>query len=189
MALQIAQDSEADRVLDEYPFAILIGMALDQQYGMEHAFRGGLKLLQRLGTLDPESIATLNPETFKAACAEAPAIHRFPGSMAEKIQRIAAIVEDQYDGDVTKLWLEAADGEELLKRVTALPGFGQQKARIFIALLAKQLNVRPSGWEAVAGDYALDGWRSVADVVDAESLQKVRDYKKAKKAKAKSAGA
>lgn len=157
MTFQIAQDEAADRVLDEYPFAVLIGMTLDQQYGMEHAFRGGHKLLQRLGTLDPGAIAAIDPESFKSVSSQPPAIHRFPGSMAEKIQHIASIVEEQYDGDVTKLWLEAVDGKDLLKQVTALPGFGQQKSRIFIALLAKQLNVRPPGWEDVAGDYALEG--------------------------------
>lgn len=185
MGFQIANEPEADRVLDECPFAVLVGMALDQQYGMEHAFRGGWKLLSRLGTLDPGVIAAMDPEEFKAVCSETPAIHRFPGSMATKVQAIAAIVEEQYGGDVTRLWNEADTGKELLKRVQALPGFGKQKAQIFVALLAKQLGVRPEGWEAAAGDYALEGYRSVADVVDADSLQKVRDYKKAKKAEAK----
>ncbi len=117
--------------------------------------------------------------------ATTPAIHRFPGSMAARLQELARIVEDTYDGDASRLWTEATDGKDLLKRVMALPGFGKQKAQIFVALLAKQLDVRPEGWEAVVGDYALDGHRSVADVVDAESLQKVRDFKKAKKAAAR----
>jgi uncharacterized HhH-GPD family protein len=189
MGFHIANEPEADQVLDEYPFAVLTGMTLDQQYGMEHAFRGGWKLLQRLGDLDTARIAAMDPEEFKTLCAQTPAIHRFPGSMATKVQAIAQIVEQQYGGDVTRLWSEAADGKDLLKRVMELPGFGKQKAQIFVALLAKQLGVRPDGWEKAAGDYALEGYRSVADVVDEASLLKVREYKQAAKAAAKAASA
>ncbi|TDD18678.1 Fe-S cluster assembly protein HesB [Kribbella turkmenica] len=185
MGFQIAGLPDADRVLDEYPFAVVLGMMLDQQYGMEHAFRGGWKVLSRFGTLDPAAIAAAEPEAFKELCSQPPAIHRFPGSMAARLQELAALVESRYDGDVTRLWTEATTGKELLKRVQELPGFGKQKAQIFVALLAKQLGVRPEGWEAVAGDYALDGYRSVADVVDADSLTKVREFKQAKKAAAK----
>lgn len=177
---------EADAVLDEYPFAVALGMMLDQQYGMEHAFRGGWKVLTRFGTLDTAAIASADPEEFKAMASTAPAIHRFPGSMAARAQELAALIENKYDGDVTRLWSEATTGQELFKRVQEMPGFGKQKAQIFVALLAKQLGVRPVGWEAVSGDYALDGYRSVADVVDATSLQKVREYKQMKKAAAKS---
>jgi uncharacterized HhH-GPD family protein len=183
MGFHIAGDEAADKVLDEQPFAVVVGMMLDQQYGMEHAFRGGWKVLSRFGTLDPAAIAAADPDQFKQLCSTPPAIHRFPGSMAARLQELAALVERKYDGDVTRLWTEASTGAELAKRVQELPGFGKQKAQIFVALLAKQLDVRPEGWEAVVGDYALDGHRSVADVVDAESLQKVRDFKKAKKAK------
>jgi uncharacterized HhH-GPD family protein len=175
---------EADEVLDRHPFAVVMGMMLDQQYGMEHAFRGGWKLLSRFGTLDPAAIAAADPEEFKELCSRPPAIHRFPGSMAGRLQELAALVESEYDGDVTRLWSEPTTGNELFRRVQQLPGFGKQKAQIFVALLAKQLGVRPEGWEAVAGDYALEGYRSVADVVDADSLQKVRDHKKQKKAAA-----
>lgn len=185
MGFQIAGEPEADRVLDEYPFAVVVGMMLDQQYGMEHAFRGGWKVLSRFGNLDPAAIAAADPEAFKELCSQPPAIHRFPGSMAARLQELAALVESEYDGDVTRLWREAATGQELFKRVQALPGFGKQKAQIFVALLAKQLGVRPEGWETAAGDYALEGYRSVADVVDEASLHKVRDYKKQKKAAAK----
>ncbi|QOR71868.1 Fe-S cluster assembly protein HesB [Ruania alkalisoli] len=185
MGFQIANEPAADQVLDEHPFAVLVGMMLDQQYGMEHAFRGGWKVLTRFGTLDPAAIATADPDEFKAMCSTPPAIHRFPGSMAGRLQELARIVADDYDGDVTRLWSEAASGKELLKRVMELPGFGKQKAQIFVALLAKQLGVRPDGWQEAAGDYALDGYRSVADVVDAESLLRVREYKQAKKAAAK----
>jgi uncharacterized HhH-GPD family protein len=185
MAFQMTGLSEADQVLDQYPFAVVVGMMLDQQYGMEHAFRGGWKLLERFGTLEPSAIAAAEPESFKELCSRPPAILRFPGSMAARLQELAALVEEEYDGDVTRLWSEPTTGRELFRRVQALPGFGKQKAQIFVALLAKQLGVRPDGWQDVAGDYALEGYRSVADVVDEESLQKVRDYKKQKKAAAK----
>lgn len=187
MGFQIAGTTEADAVLDEHPFAVLLGMMLDQQYGMEHAFRGGYKVLGRFGTLDPAAIAAAEPEAFKAMCSRPPAIHRFPGSMAQRLQELAALVESTYDGDVTRLWTEATTGAELFKRVQELPGFGKQKSQIFVALLAKQLGVRPPGWEVAAGDYALAGYRSVADVVDGESLLKVREFKQAKKAAAKAA--
>jgi uncharacterized HhH-GPD family protein len=185
MGFQIANEPAADQVLDEYPFAVLVGMMLDQQYGMEHAFRGGQKVLSRFGSLDPAAIAAADPEEFKELCARPPAIHRFPGSMAARLQDLAAVVVASYDGEATRLWTEPASGEELFERVHQLPGFGKQKSRIFVALLAKQLGVRPPGWEVVAGDYALEGYRSVADVVDAETLQKVRDFKKQQKAAAK----
>ncbi len=188
MGFQMTNLPEADKVLDEYPFAVVLGMMLDQQYGMEHAFRGGWKVLSRFGTLDPAAIAAADPEEFKELCSQPPAIHRFPGSMSARLQELAALVESRYDGDVTRLWTEPTTGKELFKRVQELPGFGKQKAQIFVALLAKQVGVRPEGWEAVAGDYALDGYRSVADVVDGESLLKVREFKQAKKAAAKAAG-
>ena len=183
MGFQITGDPAADRVLDDSPFALLAGMMLDQQYPMEHAFRGPAKVVDRFGSFDPAAIATADPEAFAAMAATPPAIHRFPGSMSARLQELARIVEEQYGGDASRLWTEASDARDLLRRVMALPGFGKQKAQIFVALLAKQLGVRPEGWEAVVGDYALEGYRSVADVVDADSLQKVRDFKKAKKAK------
>jgi uncharacterized HhH-GPD family protein len=182
MGFQITNEPAADQVLDQYPFAVVLGMMLDQQYGMEHAFRGGWKVLSRFGTLDPAAIAAADPDEFKALCSRPPAIHRFPGSMAARLQELAALVESKYDGDVTRMWTEATTGKELFKRIQELPGFGKQKAQIFVAFLAKQLGVRPDGWEAVAGDYALDGYRSVADVVDGDSLRKVRDFKQQKRA-------
>ena len=185
--IQITGDVSADQVLADDPFALLVGMLLDQQYPMEHAFRGPAKILERFGTLDPEKIADADPEEFAALCATPPAVHRFPGSRATRIQAVAREVVERYDGDTARLWTEAATGAELVKRVMALPGFGRQKAQIFTALLAKQLGVRPEGWERAVGDYALDGYRSVADVVDADSLAKVRAYKKEKKAAAREA--
>lgn len=185
MGIQITGDDAADKVLSDDPFALLIGMLLDQQYPMEHAFRGPAKLLDRFGTLDPATIAAADPEAFAALCATTPAVHRFPGSMATKIQAVAADVVDQYGGDASRIWTEAADGADLVKRVMALSGFGKQKAQIFTALVAKQLGVRPEGWEKAVGDYSLAGYRSVADVVDPDSLGRVRAYKKEKKAAAK----
>ena len=185
MGFQIAGDPAADKVLDDSPFALLVGMMLDQQYPMEHAFRGPAKVLDRFGSLDPAAIADADPDEFVALCSTTPAIHRFPASMATRLQELARIVTDQHDGHAERIWTEAADGKDFLKRVMALPGFGRQKAQIFVALVAKQLDVRLDGWEAAVGDYALEGHRSVADVVDPASLQKVRDTKKEKKAAAK----
>jgi len=188
MALQIAQDPGADRVLTDSPFALLMGMMLDQQFPMERAFAGPAKVLERFGSLDPAAIVAADPEEFAALCAVPPAVHRFPGSMAARIQALAAVVVDEYDGHADRLWTEATSGRELMRRLQALPGFGKQKAQIFTALLAKQLDVRPEGWEAAAGDYAEPGsHRSVADVVDQESLDRVRAFKKQKKAAARGA--
>jgi uncharacterized HhH-GPD family protein len=185
MALRLTGDEAADKVLSNDPFALLLGMLLDQQYPMEHAFRGPAKVLDRFGTLDPVRIADADPEEFAALCAVPPAVHRFPGSMAGRIQAVAREVVDRYDGDAARLWSEAASGDDLVRRVMALPGFGKQKAQIFTALVAKQLGVRPQGWEKAVGDYSLDGYRSVADVVDEASLGKVRAFKKEKKAAAR----
>lgn len=187
MAIHITGDAAADQVLTDDPFALVVGMMLDQQYPMEHAFRGPAKVLERFGTLDPAAIAGADPEEFARLCSTLPAIHRFPGSMAARLQELAGLVADRYDGDVSRLWTEASSGEDLLERVRALPGFGKQKSQIFVALLAKQLGVRPEGWERAVGAYAEPGYRSVADVVDGDSLQKVREFKKASKARARAA--
>ena len=189
MAIHITGDTEADALLEESPFALLAGMLLDQQYPMEHAFRGPAKVRDRFGTLDPAAIAAADPEEFAALCAVPPAVHRFPGSMAGRLQELARIVTDEYDGRAERIWTEASTGADLVKRVQALPGFGRQKAQIFAALVAKQLGCRPDGWEQAVGDYALDGYRSVADVVDTDSLGRVRAYKQEKKAAARRAAA
>jgi uncharacterized HhH-GPD family protein len=190
MPLQIAQDAHADQVLSESSFALLCGMLLDQQFPMERAFAGPAKVLDRFGTLDPAEIAAADPEQFAALCATPPAVHRYPGSMAARIQALAAHVVQEYDGDTARLWQEAADGRDLLRRLQALPGFGKQKAQIFVALVGKQLGVCPEGWEQAAGSYAEPGsFRSVADVVDASSLEKVRAFKKEKKAAARTTSA
>lgn len=186
MALQIAQEEAADRVLSEDPFALLSGMLLDQQVPMERAFAGPAKILERFGSLDPAEIAAADPEKFAALCSTPPAVHRFPGSMAGRIQALAAHVVAEYDGRTERIWEEADSGKDLLKRLQALPGFGKQKAQIFLALLGKQLGVQPDGWAEAAGDYGEPGsFRSVADVVDAGSLEKVRAYKKEKKSAAR----
>lgn len=185
--IQITGDPAADQVLSESPFALLVGMMLDQQFPMERAFAGPAKVLERFGSLEPAAIAAADPETFSELCRTPPAIHRYGGSMAARLQELAGIIERDYGGDASRLWTDVSTGAELLKRIQSLPGFGRQKAQIFVALLAKQLGVRPAGWEAAVGDYALDGYRSVADVVDPESLLKVRAYKQEKKAQAKAA--
>ena len=184
--IRIAQHPPADQVLSEDPFALLVGMLLDQQYPMEHAFRGPWKILERFGTLEPGAIAAAEPDAFADLCATPPAIHRYGRSMAARVQQLAQVVRDEYGGHAERIWAEAADTEDLLARLRSLPGYGDQKARIFAALVGKQLGVRPAGWQEAIGPYAEDGsYRSVADVVDAESLQKVREFKQAAKAEAK----
>ena len=188
--IRIAQDPAADEVLSNDPFALLVGMLLDQQYPMEHAFRGPWKILDRFGTLAPDAIAAAEPEAFADLCSTPPAIHRYGRSMAGRVQQLAAVVRDRYDGRADTIWTEARDTHDLLTRLRDLPGFGDQKARIFAALLGKRLGVRPAGWQEAIGPYAEDGsYRSVADVVDAESLTKVREFKQAAKAQAKAKAA
>ena len=185
--LRIAQDETADELLSSDPFALLLGMLLDQQFPMERAFAGPAKVKERFGTLDPATIAAADPEAFADLCSTPPAVHRYGRSMAGRIQAVAAVVRDEYDGDVTRIWT-GVETAEVVKRLKALPGFGDQKARIFAALLGKQLGVRPDGWREAIGPYAEEGARrSVADVTDEGSLQEVRDFKKAAKAQAKAA--
>jgi uncharacterized HhH-GPD family protein len=183
--LCLAQDPEADQLLSEDPFALLVGMVLDQQIPLEVAFAGPKKIADRIGEFDAAAIADYDPDKFAALCSERPAIHRFPGSMAKRIQAVAQIVVDQYDGDAAALWTAGdPDGPELLRRLKALPGFGEQKARIFLALLGKQYSVTPKGWRTAAGEFGKAGTHmSVADIADAGSLDKVRSYKKHQKQK------
>ena len=182
--LQLVQDPAADALLSANPFALLVGMLLDQQVPMETAFAGPKKIADRMGGLDAHEIANCDPDKFAALCSEQPAIHRFPGSMAKRIQTLARTIVDRYDGDAAALWTAGdPDGPGLLRRLKELPGFGDQKARIFVALLGKQYGVTPTGWRAAAGEYGKAGTHlSVADIVDARSLAQVRSHKKQMKA-------
>ncbi len=194
MALNITGDAPADALLTDDPFALLVGMLLDQQVPMETAFAGPAKIRDRMGSFDAESIAAADPEAFAAVFKESPAVHRFPGSMAGRVQALAAEVRDEWGGHAEAIWTRpgidglAPDGAEILRRLQELPGFGEQKAKIFLALLGKQCGLEAEGWREAAGDYGAQGsYRSVADIVDADSLAKVREAKKAAKAKSKAA--
>jgi uncharacterized HhH-GPD family protein len=186
-ALHLTGDKDADSLLSRDPLALLIGMVLDQQVPMEKAFSGPLVLAQRLGgSLDAAAIASMDPDEFSEHFKERPALHRFPGSMAGRVQAVCQIVADEYHGKAQGIWSKLPDGDALIKRLTALPGFGAQKARIFAALLGKQLGVQPEGWREATSPYGKAGtFVSIADIKDAESLGKVRAHKQAMKAKAR----
>jgi uncharacterized HhH-GPD family protein len=193
--LYLAQEPDADRMLATDPLALLIGMLLDQQIPLERAFVAPYRLAERLGVeqlgverLDAAAIAGHDPEALAAIFATPPALHRFPGSMAARVQALCVIVRDEYGGDGAAVWSGAQTGADLVKRLKALPGFGAQKAQIFAALLGKQLGVRPGGWREASGQFGDAGsYRSVADIVDDPSLTRVREYKKQMKAAAKPA--
>ena len=189
--LHLAQDPDADRLLSEDPLALLIGMVLDQQVPLEWAFKSPHELKQRLGgRLDPAEIASMDPERLSEVFARPPALHRFPASNAKRVQALCRIVVERYGGQPERIWESAADGQELLANVRSLPGFGDQKSRIFVALLGKQLGVRPPGWEEAAGDFAAPGSHlSVADIEGPESLALVRRHKQEKKKAAARAAA
>lgn len=190
MSLSITGDATADQLLTDDPFALLVGMLLDQQIAMEAAFSGPAKILERVGTLEPAEIATQDPEGFEAVFRQTPAVHRYPGSMAGRVQTLAAAVRDEWGGDAAAIWTQGSpDGAEVLKRLKALPGFGEQKAKIFLALLGKQYGFDGAGWREAAGDYGQPGHRSVADITSPESLAKVREFKREQKAAAKAAKA
>ena len=183
----ITGDPEADRLLAEEPLALLLGMLLDQQVPMEWAFASPLKIKTRLGgQLDATKIAAMDPDEFLAVCTEKPAIHRFPGSMGKRAYELCQVLADRYDGDAAAVWRDAATGDELLARLQELPGFGAEKARIFLAVLAKRLGVRPPGWEQAAAPFSDAVRRSVADADSPEHLDEVRAWKKEQKAKGKS---
>jgi uncharacterized HhH-GPD family protein len=189
VALWLAQDPEADELLSRSPLALLVGMVLDQQIPLEWAFKGPQNLSRRLGRdLDATDLAGRDPEELAKVFATPPALHRFPGSMAGRVQELCRVIRDDYDGDAANVWAGVADASQLLKRIEKLPGFGKQKAKIFLALLGKQLAVRPKGWREAAGEFGeAKTFRSVADIRDAKSLEKVRAYKKEMKAAAKAA--
>ncbi|MDQ6648679.1 MAG: Fe-S cluster assembly protein HesB [Actinomycetota bacterium] len=185
--MHLAQQPDADALLATDPLALLIGMLLDQQIPLEHAFAGPHTLRDRLGhDLDARELAEFDPDALAALFARPRAIHRYPNSMATRVQALCREIVETYGADAGSVWTDAADGADLLRRLKALPGFGEQKARIFLALLGKQLGVRPTGWREAAGPYGEDGaYRSVADIVDAGSLAEVRAYKQQMKAAAK----
>lgn len=191
MELHITGDPAADKLLSEDPFALLTGMLLDQQVTMESAFAGPEKIKSRIGSMDPGALAAQDPQAFVEMFKERPAVHRFPGSMAGRVQALADTVERDWGGDATAIWTkDNPDGAEVLRRLKALPGFGEQKAKIFLALLGKQRGLEAAGWREAAGHYGdEDAFLSVADIVDPESLLKVRANKQAAKAAAKAAKA
>ncbi|MCR2808566.1 MULTISPECIES: HhH-GPD-type base excision DNA repair protein [unclassified Microbacterium] len=183
MTLHITGDAAADGLLTNDPLALLIGMLLDQQVPMETAFAGPLKIQQRVGALDAATLAGYDPEAFAAVFSQTPAVHRFPGSMAARVQALSAAIQQEWGGDAAALWTRGdPDGREVLRRLKALPGFGEQKAKIFLALLGKQYGYTGAGWREAAGAYGEEGsFRSVADITSAESLTKVREHKRAMK--------
>jgi len=202
MTQHLTGDTAADSLLSDDPFALLVGMLLDQQIPMETAFAGPAKIRDRLGTLDPAVVARYDPTEFVEVFKQTPAVHRFPGSMAGRVQTLAAVVAEDWHGDAAAIWSAQADdgtdsdgtasdgtapdGAEVLRRLKALPGFGEQKAKIFLALLGKRLGVEAAGWREASAPYGEEGsLRSVADIVDPESLAKVRESKRAAKAAAK----
>ncbi|KMS86844.1 MULTISPECIES: HhH-GPD-type base excision DNA repair protein [Streptomyces] len=192
VTLHLAQDPAADALLGRSALAALTGMLLDQQIPMEWAFKGPRTIADRLGTddLDAHEIAAMDPEAFAALLSEKPAVHRYPGSMAKRIQQLCQYLVEHYDGDAEAVWRGVDSGAGLLRRLEDLPGFGKQKAQIFLALLGKRLGVAPEGWREAAGAYGEPkSFRSVADITDPESLAKVRAHKQEMKAAAKAAKA
>jgi uncharacterized HhH-GPD family protein len=187
MMMSLPIDPEANALLSRDPLALLIGMVLDQQIPLEKAFTSPYVLAQRLGHAPTAvEIAEFDPEALVEIFAKPPALHRFPKAMAARVQEVCRGLVEDYDGEAANLWAGVADGKELLKRVAALPGFGKQKSQIFVALLGKQYGIEPAGWRKAAGGYGESGsFKSVADIVDGESLGKVRAYKKEMKAAAK----
>jgi uncharacterized HhH-GPD family protein len=187
MALHLASTPDANALLERDPLALLLGMLLDQQIPMEKAFTSPHVLAERMGVerLDAAQIAGYDPEALLEIFRTPPALHRFPGSMAERTQAVCQALVERFDGRAENVWADAATGDEVVRRMSSLPGFGAQKAKIFTALLGKRYGVQPQGWQEAAGDYGTDGYRSIADVTDDASRIKVREFKKAAKAAAK----
>ncbi len=181
--LHITGDAAADRLVNSDGTALLIGMLLDQQIPMERAFTGPATLRTRLGHLDPRRIAAMNPEEFVAVCCAKPAIHRFPASLGRRIHALCTVLSEEYRGKGANVWRGVADADELYERLRALPGFGEEKAKIFVAILGKRMGVTPAGWRHTAGKFGDDTPRSVADITDAATLATVREWKKAQKAR------
>ena len=172
--LHFTGDDEADRLLVIEPMALLIGFALDQQVPVQKAFSGPKVLLERLGTLDPRALAAMDPATLEAAAKGPPAIHRFPGAMAKRVQELATYIANTYEGDAGRLWTDATDGRDLQRRIGALPGFGPMKVASLTAVLAKQLGIAPPGIEDVLASHPTLG--------DVDSPQALADYQAKKRA-------
>lgn len=189
MTLHLTGDAAADTLLSDDPFALLLGMLLDQQIAMEAAFAGPAKIRDRIGTLDAKTLAGYEPAALVEVFRQTPAVHRFPGSMAGRVQALSAVVAEDWNGDAASIWTaDDPDGAEVLRRLKALPGFGEQKAKIFLALLGKRLGLTAAGWREASAPYGEEGsLKSVADIVDPESLARVRESKRAVKAAAKEA--
>lgn len=187
MTLTLPIDAEANKLLRRSPLALLIGMVLDQQITFEKAFSSPYELVRRLGH-EPtaQEIADYDLDALTVIFATPPALHRFPKAMAARVQEVCQVLVEKYDGDAEQLWSGADSGKELFRRMTELPGFGKQKSQIFVALLGKRFGVTPKGWREAAGEYGGEGvHRSVADIVDNDSLVKVREHKQQMKADAK----
>ena len=184
-AIRVTGIDSADELVSSDPLALLIGMLLDQQIPMEWAFKGPATLAERLGGLDATAIAAMDPDEFTAVFSTKPALHRFPGSMAKRTQELCRHVTETWGGDAGAIWADVEDADELMARVRALPGYGDEKSRILVAMLAKRLGVRPAGWEQATAPFSDDTPRSVADIDSPESLARVREWKKAQKAKGK----
>jgi len=182
-AIRVTGIDSADELVSTDPLALLIGMLLDQQIPMEWAFKGPATLAERLGGLDAGAIAAMDPDEFAAVFSTKPALHRFPGSMAKRTQELCRHVNDTWGGDAGAIWADVDDADELMARVRALPGYGDEKSRILVAMLAKRLGVRPTGWEDATAPFSDATPRSVADIDSPESLARVREWKKAQKAK------
>ncbi len=184
--MPVTGNPDADRLLVEDPLALLLGMLLDQQVPMEWAFTGPFTLRERLGQLDAAEIAAMPVDDFVAVCREKPAIHRFPKSMGERIHAVCTDLVEHYDGDAEKIWAGEQDAQVVHDRLRALPGYGEEKTKIFLAILAKRFGIQPEGWEALAAPFSDDIPRSVADISSEEALHEVRKWKKAQKAQGKS---
>ena len=181
--LPFTGNPDADALIATDPLALLIGFTLDQQVTVQKAFAGPAELRRRLGTLDAAALAAMDPGEFAAAFAARPALHRFPGAMAGRVQELCAVVARDHAGDASRVWTEAGNGADLERRLRALPGIGEMKARTLVALLAKRFGVRPPDWEAVAPSHP-----TLADVDSAEALARYQEQKRAWKASQKTAG-
>jgi uncharacterized HhH-GPD family protein len=185
-AIRVTGIDDADELLSTDPLALVIGMLLDQQIPMEWAFKGPATLRDRLGGLDAADIAAMDPDAFVEVFSTKPALHRFPGSMGRRTHELCTYISDTYGGDAAAIWTGVDNADELMVRVRAMPGYGDEKSRILVAMLAKRLGVQPAGWEQATAPFSDDQPRSVADIDSPESLARVREWKKAMKAKGKS---